>query len=232
MEEAYKEILPYIVQYFLEARTSGYWRNTVESATILSAILPDVLTENKNFVKPVDLKITGDTSFSISAFPYTVALGNHIKKLSVQKNGGGLTYLSVYQNWFNKKPEAVTDKFAIKSYFKNNNAVQQYITAGEKIKMMVDVDVKKDADFVMLQIPIPAGCVYAAKNQDNWGMHKEFYKDKVVMFAEKLIAGKYTYEIELESRYTGKYILNPCKAELMYFPIFFGRNEMKTIEIK
>ncbi len=194
--------------------------------------MPDVLAENKNFAKPVDLKITGDTSFSINSFPYSVRLNNNIKKLRVQKSGGGLTYLSVYQNWFNKKPDAVTDKFAIKSYFKINNAIQQYITAGEKIKMVVDVDVKKDADFVMLQIPIPAGCVYAAKNQNDWNMHKEFYKDKVVMFAEKLITGKYTYEIELESRYAGKYILNPCKAELMYFPVFYGRNEIKRVEIK
>jgi uncharacterized protein YfaS (alpha-2-macroglobulin family) len=44
---------------------------------------------------------------------------------------------------------------------------------------------------------------------------------------EKMDKGVYTFEIELEPRYTGNYQLNPAKAELMYFPVFYGRNEMK-----
>ncbi len=27
-------------------------------------------------------------------------------------------------------------------------------------------------------------------------------------------------------------LLNPAKAELMYFPVFFGREKIKTIQIK
>jgi hypothetical protein len=32
---------------------------------------------------------------------------------------------------------------------------------------------------------------------------------------------------ELASRYNGTYTLNPARAELMYYPTFFGRNENK-----
>ena len=100
------------------------------------------------------------------------------------------------------------------------------------MKMIITVDVKKDADYVMLEIPIPAGCTYAAKKQDNWYMHKEFLKNKVLLFADELNKGTHTFEIELEPRYNGRFTLNPAKAELMYFPTFFGRNEMKEIDIK
>jgi hypothetical protein len=33
-------------------------------------------------------------------------------------------------------------------------------------------------------------------------------------------------------RYNGKYILNPTKAEMMYFPVFYGREGIKKVEIE
>lgn len=63
-------------------------------------------------------------------------------------------------------------------------------------------------------------------------MHKEYLKDRVVMFIENLPKGQYTYEVELEPRYTGTYNLNPVKAELMYFPTFYGRNQGTTVNIE
>lgn len=40
------------------------------------------------------------------------------------------------------------------------------------------------------------------------------------------------FEIELEPRYSGSFTLNPAKASLMYYPIFFGRNEIKKLQIE
>lgn len=97
--------------------------------------------------------------------------------------------------------------------------------------MTIKVVVKADAEYVQLEIPIPAGCTYAEKRQDNYKVHKEFLKNKVLLFVEKMNKGVYEYEVELEPRYSGVYHLNPAKAELMYFPVFYGRNEMKKINI-
>jgi hypothetical protein len=35
----------------------------------------------------------------------------------------------------------------------------------------------------------------------------------------------------IDARYNGVYHLNPAKAVLMYFPIFFGREEMKKVDV-
>jgi len=32
-------------------------------------------------------------------------------------------------------------------------------------------------------------------------------------------------------RFNGEYTLNPAKAELMYFPVFYGREGMKKLVI-
>jgi uncharacterized protein YfaS (alpha-2-macroglobulin family) len=63
-------------------------------------------------------------------------------------------------------------------------------------------------------------------------MHKEFFKNKVVIFAEHLDKGDHQFIVELEPRYGGTFSLNPAKVSLMYFPIFYGRNEIKKLLIK
>jgi len=221
-----------ITQYFLEMRKEGHWRNTVESASILSAILPKKLEENKNFTRPAGLTIKGDTSFTVTGFPFSIGITDHYKQLSITKSGGGLVYFTAYQQLFNPAPLAVDSNFSITTYFENSQSVISSLKAGEKVTMKVVIDVKSDADFVQVEIPIPAGCTYGKKGGDNWNEHREYYKDRVMVFAERMSKGKYTYEIELEPRYSGRYTINPAKAELMYFPVFYGRNNIQKIEIK
>jgi alpha-2-macroglobulin len=154
-----------------------------------------------------------------------------IKKIQVMKNGGGLVYFTAYQNVFNPIPAPVEDKIIITTTFKKQGRVITKINTGENITMLVSVNMLKDAEYVMIQAPIPAGCNYAAKKNNDWKLYKGFYKDRVIVFAESLAKGVHEFEIELEPRYRGYYTLNPAKAELMYYPIFFGRNEMKRVEI-
>ncbi len=104
------------------------------------------------------------------------------------------------------------------------------LQTGDKIKLVTNVEVKKNAEYVMIEIPIPAGCSYSSKDSYT-GLHKEYLKDRMVLFAEKLNKGNYTYTIELECRYAGSYTLNPATASLMYFPTFYGNNELKNVQI-
>ncbi len=233
-EPAYTYLLPQIIQYFLEKRQTGHWRNTVETASILDATLPFILAQQADFTKPAQLNITGDTSFAITSFPYKLRMNvkdKGFKQLSYTKSGGGLVYFTAYQKIFNIKPTAVNDKFVIRTSFQKNGQTVSAIRAGEKIKMIIEVNVLKDAEFVMLQVPILAGCIYANKNNNDWRTYKEFYKNKLMIFAEIMPTGMHTYEIELEPRYKGSYVLNPAKAALMYFPTFYGRNGMGKVAI-
>ncbi len=231
-EPSYKVMLPSIIQYFLEKRQIGYWANTVESASILNAILPEILNANKSFTAPAGINITGDTSFSIKNFPFKLISKNEtIKNINISKTGGGLVYFTAYQKIFNAQPTAIKTNFEINTLFKNANQTIGTIKAGERIKMIIEINALKDAEYVMLQVPIPAGCLYANKTGYANGVYREFFIDKVAMFIESLPKGRHNYEIELEPRYNGTYTLNPTKVELMYYPTFFGRNELKKVLI-
>ncbi|MCP9751851.1 carboxypeptidase-like regulatory domain-containing protein [Ferruginibacter sp. HRS2-29] len=222
-----------IIQYFLERRRSGYWANTVESASIVGAILQDALDTRTDITKPAIVSVSGDTVFNINKFPFEIKWRNTgIRNLNFDKRGGGIVYLTAYQKMFVADPLPVTDNFIINTYFLKNGQKQQVIKSGEKIKMVVEVNVLKESEYVMLEVPIPAGCIYSDKNDQNWYEYREASKDKVMIFKEFLGKGIQTFEIELAPRYNGVYNINPAKAELMYYPTFFGRNEMKKVNIK
>lgn len=230
-EPEYQYLLPKIIQYFLERRRTGYWRNTVESATILNAILPTILQQQTNFNDKAVINITGDTVMQISSYPYQLKMKNTaVKNLQVAKSGGGMVYFTLYEKQFNPAPQPVDSNFKLNTRFEKDGQNVTTIKAGEKVMMKIKVEVMVDAQFVMLQVPIPAGCIYAAKKQD-WMTYREFYKDKMLLFTETLNKGTHYFEIELEPRYKGSYTLNPAKAELMYFPTFYGRNTMKQVQI-
>jgi uncharacterized protein YfaS (alpha-2-macroglobulin family) len=231
-EEKYQPLLKQIIQYFLERRQHGRWRNTVESAKITAAILPTVFKQNEDFMLPATLNISGGESISVNKFPFSKTISNTGKQVTVSKSGGGLLYFTAWQKIHNPAPQPVNDKFEITTWFERNGIKTEQLKAGEKVVMKIKVHVLKDADYVQIEIPIPAGCTYTEKKQQSYRAHAEFYKNKQVLFTENMPAGTYVFEIELEPRYSGFYHVNPAKAELMYFPVFYGRNEMKTTEIK
>jgi alpha-2-macroglobulin len=227
----YDKELKQIIQYFLETRKNGRWVNTVESASITSAILPRLTASSTNPLSPASIHISGDTSFVMNQLPSTVTASPFVKNLSISKTGGGLVYFTAHQTIFNQQPQALRKNFIINTWFERNGEKVSFLTAGEKVMLVVEINATTDAEYVQLEVPIPAGCTYGFKKQD-FGTHKEYFKNKTLIFAEKMNAGIHRFTIELEPRYTGSYHLNPAKAELMYFPTFFGRDEMKKIEIK
>lgn len=214
--------------YFLEQRRSGSWENTYESSLILETILPDILTVHSE--QPARLQWNDGTT--ITSFPYqaTVKPG---EALQLSKSGGGPVYFTAFQESWNPRPAPVEGNFIVHSSFAGKQ-LNGWLTAGEKVTLNVEVVVKADADYVMIEIPVPAACSYLNKEQSwkNNEVHREYFRNKVSLFCSKLTPGRYTFSVDLMPRFTGKYILNPAKAEMMYYPVFFGREGMKTVEVR
>lgn len=216
-------------RYFLAQRANGQWRNTYESSLILETILPDLLAEGKRN-EPASLVI--DQKETIKDFPFTRVI-DPAKPVSIAKKGKLPVYFTAYQQFVNPKPERVSKDFTVSTSFSQEGITVKKLKAGVLAKLTVAVEAKSDGDYVMIEIPIPAGCSYENKVQRYWGpeTHREYFKNKTSVFCTKLKAGKYNFEIELMPRYSGNYLLNPAKAELMYFPVFYGREGMKRVGI-
>lgn len=225
----YKDELVRIQQYFLEQRKDGQWRNTFESSLILETILPELLARDK---KSAPAAITLNNSETITVFPFTKVVD--AKALMVNKKGNDPVYFTAYQQFNNPKPDKVSKDFTVKTWFEQNAKVVQKLKAGTATTLKIEVDVRADADYVMIEVPIPAGCSYENKMQSFSGVetHREYFKNKTAIFCTKLKQGKHSFSISLMPRYSGSYALNPAKAEMMYFPVFYGREGMKRVEVK
>jgi alpha-2-macroglobulin len=221
-----------IRNYFLEKRKDGQWRNTYESSLILETILPDLL-KGKESIKPATLTFSDNPGEVISIFPFQKELQEG-SLVSVNKSGDFPVYFTAYQQYWNKKPEAVSAAFTVNTTFNTSNRTITTLKAGEPVILNINVTVKGDADYVMIEIPIPAGCSYKEKPQPKWNneVHREYFKEKVSIFCSSLKQGTYTFSFPLLPRYTGTYHLNPAKAEMMYFPVFYGREGIKQISVK
>jgi TonB-dependent SusC/RagA subfamily outer membrane receptor len=224
----YDAELEKIVLYFLEQRKDGQWRNTYESSLILETILPQLL-KNKVKDEPAYIEVNNKR---IDKFPYDDVLDSN-SEVKVKKGGKMAVYFTGYQQFISPKPEKVDKDFKVNTSFVQNGKTVSRLKAGELSTLKVEVEVRADADYVMIEIPIPAGCSYENKMQSFWGVetHREYFKNKTVIFSNKLKQGKYTFNIDLMPRYSGSYVLNPAKAEMMYFPVFYGREGMKKVGV-
>lgn len=220
-----------IINWLIQQRTVTGWRNTYESANIIEALATDIQLANKDALKP-KLQFNGGINETVEQFPYKkdVLLGN---ALHVQKSGYTPVYLSWYYNKWDTSDSNLGNNFKLQSRFESSGKTIYVLPAGAPVTMKINVQVEKSAEFVMIEIPIPAGCSYQSKGQfySNYEMHREYFEDKVSIFCEKLPKGDYEYSVELLPRYQGSYTLNPAKAELMYFPVFYGREKVRRLGI-
>lgn len=224
-----------IIQWFLENKSNGFWNNTVESAGILEAIVPELLAQKSDFNSIPTLMINGDTTLIAKKFPFTLKINNPKEdvQFNLSKKGGGMMYLTAYNTYFNSKPEATSNELKIATWFSNKTGTTvNFLSTGQQVTLNAEINADKEANYVMVEIPFPAGCIATNKDGGYWGYHKDYRKDKVYIFIEKLNEGKTSLSIDLEPRFTGTYTINPAKVSLMYFPTFFARANIKKIEIK
>jgi uncharacterized protein YfaS (alpha-2-macroglobulin family) len=219
-----------IRNYFFAQRQQNQWYNIYESSRIIRSILPDLLKEGESFQAPV-MVINGKR---VTTFPYTQSFKSD-EQIKVRKEGTGPAFVTAYQNFWNPNPVIEKEKgLAVATRFKDNGATVAALKEGNPVKLEASVTLTGEAEYVQIEVPIPAGCSYETKTNGYYRIeaHREHFKDRVVIFCNKLGKGTHTFEIELLPRYTGTYTVNPAKAELMYFPTYYGNEKMKEIVVE
>lgn len=219
-----------IVGFLLDQRNGwGYWQNTYESAQMTRALLAE-LGSREEGAKPL-LKLSGAIEDTVTKFPFdtTIAPG---QPLQLAKPGNYPVYVTGYQRYWVADPQPESHNFKVKSYFGDEKEEVAYLEKGKEAVLTVEVHVDKPAEFVMVEVPIPAGCSYAAKGKAYNELHREYFRHKVAIFAQSMGSSTYTYKVRLLPRFSGTYTLNPAKAEMMYFPLFYGRESVRSVKIQ
>ncbi len=164
----------------------------------------------------------------MKTFPYEATLAPG-QPLTVSKTGDFPVYFTAYQRYWDAAPRENSEHFSIRTAFaKGGNRLR----AGKPETLEVTVEVHKDAQYVMIEVPIPASCSYESKRAYFPGeVHREYFRHKTAIFCENLKPGTHRFTIELLPRYAGTFTLNPAKVELMYFPVFQANNAGRKVEV-
>jgi hypothetical protein len=215
--------------YILRTKERGW--NTYQAGSTVMTVLPDLLADSASKKAPSTVLLSGKEQKEVSEFPYTTILYSGEQLHLEMKSGIPLIY-SDYQ-LKRKTIEHTGDVFKIETRLKNDSLI-----AGKPTTLNVTLQVKQaNAEYVMIEIPIPAGCSYASKTTNYYRFtsghetYREYFKDRVVIFCEKIPIGTYEYNIELLPRYNGAYYLNPAKVEMMYFPVIYSNNGERKVRI-
>jgi hypothetical protein len=212
-------------------RTGHGWLNTLEVASILQNIIPDLLKNNSLQVGSLQLSGALEAKVDKQALDATFNANTPLK-LSVK--GTGPFFCTAYQESWNTNPAPKSDLFAVSSHLETAGEPVKFLQFGKAAQLIAEVDVKQEGQYVMIEIPIPAGCSYGEKTNGYRypEVHREYFPEKVSIFCEKLPIGQHRFAINLESRFSGTYTLNPVRVEEMYFPVLYGRNGVETVKIK
>ncbi|MEL7423439.1 MAG: carboxypeptidase-like regulatory domain-containing protein [Bacteroidota bacterium] len=212
---------------FTEAATDYYHLglNTYEASLLVQQLLPSVLREREK-ISPLQVQLSGGgTTQVFDDFPEQRMISpQRARQSTIRKTGNGPAFVSYYQRYWDEKPPVEDAGFEIRSSIYQNGTASTNITTGTTAQLRANVTVDKDADYVKIEIPVPGGCSYGPKvfGEIHWETHREYRRDRVVVYCEHLPAGNYNFTIPLEPRFAGQYHTNPAQAEMMYIPAVHG----------
>ena len=217
--------------FLLNQRRVGHWASTYEAAQVLETIGPDLFAPGRATVARVQL--SGGLNQEVTQFPFEVKMPPSAGSLTLRKEGLLPVYATAYQTFWNPQPAAVAAPFHVTTTLAGQTGTQVKLKAGQPTELVVTVDVAAEARYVLLEVPIPAGCSYRDNQSGNsFEVHREYLRHQTGIFIDVLPAGRHTFRIALQPRFRGQYTLNPARAELMYFPTRFGRSASKQTMVE
>jgi TonB-dependent SusC/RagA subfamily outer membrane receptor len=221
--------------FLLGLRGGGYWGSTYETASILATIGPDLLGPGGR-AATVQVRLAGapaaEAAGTISKFPFDLKLPT-AGPLTLRKTGVLPVYATAYQTRCNPAPEPAARPFIVTTTLAGQAGRRISLRAGQPTELLVTVDVRAEARYVLLEVPIPAGCSYGpAPARHPLETHRENLRHQTGIFIDQLPIGRHTFRVALQPRYRGQYTLNPARAELVYFPTRFGYTGSKQVKIQ
>ena len=231
-----------ILQYLMFRKGGGYYQNTAASGMVLSAVLPELLKDREppaanEMNRKTYVRISRSISDSLTTFPAAYTVKNREPTLHFTKKGLAPVYISVVQDFFEKDPQPHTGSFGIRTQFlpDRNDEPADVWQAGRRYVLRVVVTAHMDAEYVMIEIPVPAGAAHT-RDRRYYGAaaetHRENFKDRTVIFCRNLPEGAHTFDVPLDARYKGSFVVSPARAAMMYYPEECGNNEVKTVVIQ
>ena len=214
--------------YFLQLNPEG--RVTLERAILLELFLEDELLANETLNEfKGDVWINNE---KIESFPYfktftvndTINIRKSGKRVNVQVN----TH-SIEQN-----PHGNDSLLTVNTWFVQSGKRSDTLVAGVPVVYNVNVKVAEAMKYVLLEIPIPASCIYSAQaaNPNPLESYRENFRHMTAISCASLPVGTHQFQVRLMPRYVGQFNSLPVKVEEMYFPVNVNYSKARKLKVE
>jgi TonB-dependent SusC/RagA subfamily outer membrane receptor len=228
-------------RYFYEYLSMKSPLNTFQTASVLNALAfyPEPERKNKDRAKMI---VSGARDTVVDSFPYKADFPARDRPVTIRNDSDMPLFLSIGSKLFIEDPDEDTTDFRVTTWLSvpgntgrpaaPGNPAAEKVKSGLPVTLTADVEFYKSAEYVVIEIPVPSGFAYNDK-KGYWPgeVHREFYRDHVAIFIRHATPGIRTIEISLMPRFNGRFVMNPAKVSLMYFPVIYSNNELKGIII-
>ena len=164
--------------YILRTKERGW--NTYQASSAVATVLTDLLAGSGG-MSGTSVSVSGKDHQRIMEFPYHARLTAG-DSLLISKTGKEPLLYSVYsmKRVMNARQ---SDAFKVEVTLEKDSLV-----AGVPVTLTVTLQVKQEgAQYVMLEVPVPAGCSYASKpvNFSRSEVYRGYFKEKTVKKKKK-----------------------------------------------
>lgn len=199
--------------------------NTFSKAALIEAMLSDA-TQNKETILS---KLKINDKQEISTFPYTIPIEN--SSINIAHSGAPI-WINTAEEESIEYPIFHDSIFSINTEFSQNLKPTTHLSRGLKTQLNVTVMAYKSKEYVMIEIPLPAGVIVKNKktSQDSKD-YIEYKKDKIIIYKSKITMGLSSFTFDIEPIYSGHFNIPPAQISMMYYPYVYGNNLRKNIKI-
>ncbi len=201
--------------------------NTIEKAAAIRMLMLTPERDNRR-----------EASLSINDKIYDLKDGSffmeHIdmKEIDIDVSTSIPVYLNLSRTFYTEQADVDSSHFRIQTKW-YGTAEPNKLGAGEILNLNISVDAVRKAEFVMLEIPKPAGFILD-KESLRVGANT-FYEDKgthTYLYVRSMKQGENLFNLKYRARYQGEFHMPQVKAELMYFPVLYGLNAASKLRVE
>ncbi len=201
--------------------------NTFSKAALIEALLADAKKSNGN---PVNASIIVNDTLHIKTFPYSMAIGNNT--IVQLKHKGAPVWVNTAEAYTIEEPTIQDSIFRIQTKWIQNNATTNTLLRGKSTKLNIEIEAYRTKDYVMIEVPLPAGVIIKDKSAlPNPADYIEYKQDKIIIYKSQIPLGSSNYTIEVEPIHNGSFNIPPATISMMYYPFIFGNNKKTKIPV-
>ena len=106
------------------------------------------------------------------------------------------------------------NEFGISTHINKLDTGVYNLKITEKFEYTVNIFVKTNQNYVVIDIPIPAGCTHSSKPMGDFynEIRREYRKDRVIIYLQYMNFGNHQFSIPLQTMFQGTFNTAPARV--------------------